>query len=182
MSQSYDTKIVGKNRIFGNIYLREVLTLLLSTNYESVRGSYDRNLTLSTRSVTYYTQKNLKTKLLLVFVFYNFLLQAKDNNGGEPEVQLDDECAKVFAMGTPVQTIFDFRDGNELPLKPKYDEKDFQCKSIREFLVIMLNLPQCRLGRAYIHTEIICNRFSVLFFPPPMKGLIFSRLPILILR
>lgn len=104
-----------------------------------------------------------------------FSLQAKDNNGGEPEVQLDDECAKVFAMDTPVQTIFDFRDGNELPLKPKYDEKDFQCKSIREFSVVMLNLPQCRLGRAYTHWDnlqsifcpVLSSTYERTHFPHP---------------
>ncbi|KAL1517283.1 hypothetical protein ABEB36_001068 [Hypothenemus hampei] len=54
-------------------------------------------------------------------------------NGGkgsadESEVQLDEECAKVFAMDgtTTVSTVFDFRDKEVKPGKPKFDEKDFQ--------------------------------------------------------
>ncbi|XP_066250292.1 band 3 anion transport protein isoform X2 [Euwallacea similis] len=57
----------------------------------------------------------------------SFLGFSKGNNGngGECEVQLDDECAKVFAMDGPLPSGFDFQDRDKHD-KPKYDEKDFQ--------------------------------------------------------
>ncbi|XP_048525928.1 band 3 anion transport protein [Dendroctonus ponderosae] len=56
---------------------------------------------------------------------------SQNKNGsaeGESEVQLDEECAKVFAMDGGVSTVFNFRDSKEMPppTKPKYDEKDFK--------------------------------------------------------
>ncbi|XP_076271812.1 anion exchange protein Ae2 isoform X2 [Rhynchophorus ferrugineus] len=50
------------------------------------------------------------------------------NNGcarGDSEVQLDEECAKVFAMDSGVSTVYDFPD-TEVHRLPKFDEKDYQ--------------------------------------------------------
>ncbi|KAF7264847.1 hypothetical protein GWI33_022126 [Rhynchophorus ferrugineus] len=52
------------------------------------------------------------------------------NNGcarGDSEVQLDEECAKVFAMDSGVSTVYDFPD-TEVHRLPKFDEKDYQRK------------------------------------------------------
>ncbi|XP_048525677.1 uncharacterized protein LOC125505615 isoform X2 [Dendroctonus ponderosae] len=70
-----------------------------------------------------------RQKLLKWLRSYN---QNKNGSAeGESEVQLDEECAKVFAMDGGVSTVFNFRDSKEMPppTKPKYDEKDFKRKS-----------------------------------------------------
>ncbi|KAF7264849.1 hypothetical protein GWI33_022124 [Rhynchophorus ferrugineus] len=54
--------------------------------------------------------------------------EAIKNNGcarGDSEVQLDEECAKVFAMDSGVSTVYDFPD-TEVHRLPKFDEKDYQ--------------------------------------------------------
>ncbi|CAH1133077.1 unnamed protein product [Ceutorhynchus assimilis] len=71
--------------------------------------------------------KNLKTSEINNLRKLSFLGFHSRNNGttGDSDVQLDDECAKVFAMDTGISTVFDFRD-KEFQPKAKYDEKDFE--------------------------------------------------------
>lgn len=68
------------------------------------------------------TDKNNLRKLSFLGFISN-----KNNGcaGGDSEVQLDEECAKVFAMDSVVSTVFDFHD-KEVHIKPKFDEKDYQ--------------------------------------------------------
>uniref|UniRef100_A0AAR5Q1D6 Anion exchange protein n=1 Tax=Dendroctonus ponderosae TaxID=77166 RepID=A0AAR5Q1D6_DENPD len=70
-----------------------------------------------------------KTRQKLLKWLRSYNQQNKNGSAeGESEVQLDEECAKVFAMDGGVSTVFNFRDSKEMPppTKPKYDEKDFK--------------------------------------------------------
>ncbi|XP_050301668.1 anion exchange protein 2 isoform X2 [Anthonomus grandis grandis] len=67
--------------------------------------------------------RKTREKLLKWLHIYN--QNSNGRAGGDTDVQLDEECAKVFAMDTGVSTVFDFHDPDGYH-KPKFDEKDYK--------------------------------------------------------
>ncbi|XP_060535032.1 band 3 anion transport protein isoform X2 [Cylas formicarius] len=64
-------------------------------------------------------KNNLKKLSFLGFA------QKKDGGATKDEVQLDDECAKVFAMDNDNNAVYDFHD-DDVHIQPKFNEKDYE--------------------------------------------------------
>lgn len=77
------------------------------------------------KSVSRQISWNVTCTIELFFLEVIFLQSNNGYAGGDSEVQLDEECAKVFAMDGGVSTVFDFRD-KEANRTPNFNEKDFQ--------------------------------------------------------